>query len=455
MSYNLEHIDEYYKKHLKNLESDTSRDRWGKLSLMLFRKKYGLWIVLLLIAASAVIIGILSVTNEQNNDDYTRHGENQISNLGLISDDSAIGSLSLQETIKDKPALVIVENEKEQSVLYEVSTTETENHISAKSDGNFDSSSILSENEKLKADITSNSDDFITGYLSKLTFKNISEFKISEKEDVIPEITGRPDSNTLATLTGNSFKPSRATSWSMDIYIAPSYVSKSLSADPIYEDYINFRKNSEGPIYTTGLGAEIKFSINKWFIQSGINYSVYGDNAKYNFITNAIDSLKSYYNIDTTYVWIYDPPFIGEPYPIGFDSVWMPVYKEIESATSIQNRYGYIEIPVLFGFHTTKKKLNFEIGTGISFGFLVSAKGNLPDLTNNSLVEINNSTEFIRSTSINYILNAGIQYQISKRISLIVKPYYKRNLSYLFKDDYPIKQKYSTFGVITGINVKL
>ena len=182
MSENLEHIDEYYKKHLKNLEVDTSRDRWEKLSLMLFRKKYGLWIVLLLIAASAAIIGILSVTNEQNNDDYTRPGENQISNRGLISDDSATSSLALQETIKDKPAQVIAENEKEQSVLYEVSTTETENHISAKSDGNFDSSSILSENEKLKADITSNSDDFTTGYLSKLTFKNISELKINEKE---------------------------------------------------------------------------------------------------------------------------------------------------------------------------------------------------------------------------------------------------------------------------------
>ncbi len=455
MSENLEHIDEYYKKHLKNLEVDTSRDRWEKLSLMLFRKKYGLWIVLLLIAASAAIIGILSVTNEQNNDDYTRPGENQISNRGLISDDSATSSLALQETIKDKPAQVIAENEKEQSVLYEVSTTETENHISAKSDGNFDSSSILSENEKLKADITSNSDDFTTGYLSKLTFKNISELKINEKENVNPEIAGRPDSNMPDTLTGNSFKPSRATSWSMDIYVAPSYVTTSLSADPIYEDYINFRKNSEDPIYTTGLGTEIKFSINKWFIQSGINYSVYGDNAKYNFITNAIDSLNSYYNVDTTYVWIYDPPFFGEPYPIRFDSVWMPVYKEIESSASIKNRYGYIEIPVLFGFHTTKRKLNFEIGTGISFGFLVSAKGNLPDLTNNSLVEINNSTEFIRSTSINYILNAGIKYQISKRISIIVKPNYKRNLSSLFKNDYPVKQKNSTFGVITGINVKL
>ncbi|MCD4790487.1 MAG: outer membrane beta-barrel protein, partial [Bacteroidales bacterium] len=424
MSDNLKHIDEYYKKHLKNLEADTSRDRWRKLSLMLFRKKYGLWIVLLLITASAAIIGIMSVTNEQNNDDYTRPGENQISNRDLISDDSATGSLALQETMSSLRNLKKYKN-----------ATKTLSHK-------------ISQNKKLEAEITSNSDDFTTGYLSKLTFKNISEFKISEKEIVIPEIAGRPDSTDFAhtpdTLTGNSFKPSRATSWSMDIYIAPSYVTKSLSADPIYDDYINFRKNSEVPIYTTGLGAEIKFSINKWFIQSGINYSVYGDNTKYNFITKTIDSLNCYYNVDTTWVWIYDPPFSGEPYPIGFDSVWMPVYKETESSASIQNRYIYIEIPVLFGFHTTKKKLNFEIGTGISFGFLISAKGNLPDLTNNSLVEINNSTEFIRSTSINYILNAGIQYQINKRISIIVKPNYKRNLSSLFKDDYPIKQKYST-----------
>ncbi|MCD4745150.1 MAG: PorT family protein [Bacteroidales bacterium] len=459
MSDKFKHIDEYYKKQLRDIEEDTSRDRWGKLSLLLFWKKFRLWLGLSLIVATAVIIGILYVLNYNINNDYAQSGKSQIIKQDLITNDSVTNSLAFQETIKDKHTPAITENGKEKSVLDKKSTTDTEKNIPTKSDRSFIHPSTLTEDKELKAKIISNPDNFETKIISKLTFKNTCEIQITDKKNIITEIANRSHSTDFAHTpdisTDGLFKPPRTTSWSMDIYIAPSYVTKSLSAEPINEDYLNIRNNSENPVYSTGLGAEVKFSINNWFIQSGINYSVYGDNAKYNFKTNVIDSINCYYNIDTTWMWIYDPPFIGEPYPIGFDSVWMAVYKKIESATTIKNRYEYIEIPALIGYHTKKKKWNYEISTGVSFGFLVSAKGKIPDLTNNYLIEIDKSNEFIRNTSINYIFQAGIQYRLNSRMSLIAKPFFKHNLKSMYKNNFPVKQKFSTFGIITGIRIML
>ena len=131
------------------------------------------------------------------------------------------------------------------------------------------------------------------------------------------------------------------------------------------------------------------------------------------------------------------------------------MYEKVEMPDKIKNRYHYLEIPLLIGFQTNKNKVNIEIGTGVSFGFLVSANGKLPDLDNNSLLEINKNSDFLRNTSFNYILRAGIQYNINSSLSLIAKPYFKRNLNSVFKVDYPIIQKYTTFGIDIGVRIKL
>ncbi|NOX47522.1 MAG: hypothetical protein GXO89_11165 [Chlorobi bacterium] len=202
-----------------------------------------------------------------------------------------------------------------------------------------------------------------------------------------------------------------------------------------------------------GGSTEIKLSLSHFFLQSGLDYSVYGQNGNYRFTTDEIDYENSYYNYDTTWVWIYDPPD-AYPYPIVTDSTFVPDY--FVKTSFAKNRYTYLEIPLIVGVQFAgDKKTSFEIGTGVSFGFLVSTKGQLPSLDGNSLTELNKSDAFLQNTSLNFIVQSGVRFRLSDKTSFTIRPYYKGSLQSNFEKSFPVSQKFRTLGISFGMNIKL
>ena len=324
------HIDEYFKKHLKELESETSYNRWKTLYWKLFWKKRAFWIITT-IGTALLISGLLLIYNSQEPLEFYSKSEKKIDSISSKQLTTGFDSAS-SETSK------ILQNHQE------INTTSTESN---KEIQNEDSIS-----DAVSPEIASNSSgkvftrEAIEPVYPKIkehpTVGQIHKIPIILFEDIELFTNDLPEINKIE-LTSNSIKDSANNistknlinkDFSIGIYILPAYVTKSLKAEETYGNYLNLRSDSEDNIFVMELGAEFRLSLNKMYLQSGLEYSVYGENVKYNFTTSTVDLQNSNYSYDTTWVWIYDPPFYGEPHPIAIDSTWNAAYEKIEMTSS-------------------------------------------------------------------------------------------------------------------------
>lgn len=451
MSDKFNHIDEYFKKHLKDLESETSDNRWKTLYWKLLWKKRASWIITT-IATVLIISGILLIYSPPASLEFSSKQKTQIdsSNTEKFStafDSVTAGGSELVKNNQDNNSTLIKSNIEIKNdfsnagIVYPESATIPSGEISTDEAPVMEYPQIKLHPSILQIPVVPS---ILSGDID--LFEN--DFPQINKIELI--------SNSIEdSAINNQTKNLLSKDFSIGMYILPTHVAKSLKSEETYDNYLDLRSDSEDNIIVMGLGAEFSLSFNKIYLQSGLEYSVYGENVRYNFTTNTLDLQNSYYSFDTTWVWIYDPPFYGEPHPIAIDSAWNAVYEKIDMTSMMKNRFQFIEIPLIAGFRTNKSKLNFEIGTGLSFGWLISCKGNLPDISLNSLTELDKTTPFLQKTTFNYILNAGIEYNLNESWGIILKPNYKQNLSSFFTKDYDISQKYYTFGVIMGIRIKL
>jgi hypothetical protein len=451
MSENLNHFDEYFKKHLKELESETSDDRWKKLYWKLFLKKWSIWIIAAVFTA-LLISGWILVYHPTTSIALSEKSVKQFESNKPVLLNTGVDSI-LSDNYKPEK-----NNQADNTTLTD-SKNEIPNEISNADNGNTGITSASYDDGITSNKAVAIEDNLIPAQSSITQIPMIpiikpEEIVLDDNTFEISRIEMMTDS-TKDTTNKRSTNNLLRKGFSVGMYLLPVYITKSLKAEETYSEYLDIRSESEENVLLMGLGVEFKQSLNKIYLQSGLEYSVYGENVRYNYTTNTVDLQNSYYSYDTTWVWIYDPPVYGEPHPIAIDSSWNAVYEKIEMTSIVKNRFQFIEIPLIAGFQTNKRKLNFEIGTGISFGWLISCKGNLPDISLNSLSELGKSTPFLQKTTFNYILNAGIEYNLNETWSIILKPNYKQNLLSFFTKDYDISQKYHTFGVIMGIRIKL
>jgi hypothetical protein len=449
MSDNLKHIDEFFKEQLKDISSETTKVSWIILYRRLFWKKWGL-LFSITIVSILTLTGIFLINGSENSK------ENILRNDQIEETHDSDDSIK----ISDSGSLNFTNIPRERLNIYTDTNSIGQKLLTSKDSETHEELPTQEATPVNRTDLIFKSVEEFTLYENfafTLTYMNSIPSKGFIMNDQLYRKT--IPAEELSNVVHDSI-PSKPPGTiinkniSLGIYMSPSYIDRTLQSVRPQNGYINLRNGSENEILGTGLGAEIKFTFNKVFFQTGIEYAIYGENAKYNFTTQNVDFENSYYDYDTTWVWVYDPPFYGEPHVSAIDSSWIPAFEKITMTSWVKNRYHYIEIPLLIGISADFKKFNLEAGTGISVGCLISCKGYLPDFETNSLIDLNASANFLEKISFNYILNAGIDYKLNEKWSIILKPNYKRNLTSVFDKTNGITQKYSTFGVITGIRIK-
>ena len=240
---------------------------------------------------------------------------------------------------------------------------------------------------------------------------------------------------------------------SLALYVSPTYNVPVVNSTADYNDYLNYRNNNETPSLSFSAGMDVQLNIKNWYVQTGLAYSRFNNYRNYNHTFLAYDSLRSYYSNDTTWGWLYDPPDIGKPVVIGIDTVWVPVYNDLNEG---QNEWNYLEIPLLVGYQFKKSRFSFDIATGFSYGLLINASGNVPALKQENLfTDLSDMDDQINRNQFNYILQLGLSYHLTPKWSIMAKPYYKQNLRSIFNDTYPIDQRFSSFGIKFGLIVDL
>jgi hypothetical protein len=150
---------------------------------------------------------------------------------------------------------------------------------------------------------------------------------------------------------------------------------------------------------------------------------------------------------------VYDPPHIGYPIVLSIDSTYIPVYNEINEGI---NQWNYLEIPLLLGYTFHFNRFSLDIGSGVSYGILLGASGNVPSLSEEKLfTELSELESQMNKHTFNYILQIGASYHLTPQWSLIVKPFYKQNLQSVFEKNYPIDQRFKAFSIKFGLKVDL
>jgi len=456
----LKHIDDYFKKHLEGFKGSSSVNLWRKLSLLLLLKEFRVWIGIGAVLSGMILTYFLLSPSENINQSDVKVNNNRNTDSSIdFSDYQDKISKSIDDNNKrgyeiDLKTINSTDNIKQTSEEPETYIS-TKNTYSEQALGTQVQNEQINPNLDLKFQIVSTDQESenIVNSISLLPILNPEKKAIEPIEIHTDLINIKNNSLQLSTVPDpeeRKQKPIFANEWSLDLFVNPSYIDQSLSAANGFDDHIQCRENSEEPAISVGFGAEIKYSVKNFFLQSGLNYSDYSQKYQYETATYNIDH---YYDFDTTWVWIIDPPFI-DPYPISIDSTSVTLYEPVTSTTTGKNHYRYLEIPLLVGYQHKFKKINIEIGTGVSYGFFISAKGKLPELPNTSFLDLSKQTDLIQN-NFNFLLYVGLEYKLNNKWGILLKPNYKQNLNSIFNSDFPVKQKFTTFGLAFGVRINL
>ena len=256
-----------------------------------------------------------------------------------------------------------------------------------------------------------------------------------------------------------------ATGFSLDLFAGPefiknSHMNKPAEGSPVMID------NIAPTISAPSLGANVKFHYNRFFIQSGLTYSSYGEKNSYQTTSELHDTSDSHYTygINTyhtydTIGWIDDlfQPGVVVPHlsaTLHTDTV-SSTWNTIDSAYYMykkdiaKNRYHYIEIPIMIGYQFEYKSWSLSTAGGLSYGFRVAQAGSY--ISDNQLKSIDNENSPYSNGVINGIVSIGLGYAITDEISLMVQPTYKTNLSELSASSV----NYQSISLRLGVNIKL
>ena len=282
-----------------------------------------------------------------------------------------------------------------------------------------------------------------------------STYAISVEKDTI---TTLPTKETVDEIQGISKK----SPFSISIYGGAAYVDKLLISDqPSYDQYINRRKSEEQAIISYSAGIELDYTFNNWVFSAGVGYDKLGE--KTNYLPNVKQQINSadnsYWGIAKFSYWAADS--LGNPVLVELiDSNYITVSTTdtmIVPDSSITEQNGitqlaYIEVPVLIGYEFHFKKMSVIAKTGVSLAYLMRSQGDYLNRSNDQLLNIDTRPELLNSIVWNAIVNIGIKYSLNERISLLVQPVFKMNLSSVLKKQYDISQKYYSLGVRYGAN---
>lgn len=233
--------------------------------------------------------------------------------------------------------------------------------------------------------------------------------------------------------------------WNIQPTIAPVYYNSLASGSPIDSDLAGNKKKGQ---VTTSYGIGVGYAINKRLrIRTGVNklevgYDTEGVALHLSNETTGVKGVKniamsaSASSMSIASATTYSASQIPESFSLLFDS-------------SLNQRLGYLEVPVELSYLLTNKKLKVDVIAGMSSFFL---NKNEIYTENNSMVtyigEANNLNNTVYSTNIGF----GFAYNISNGLNFNFEPMFKYQLNAFSNDSGNFKPY--ILGLYTGLSYK-
>ena len=239
-----------------------------------------------------------------------------------------------------------------------------------------------------------------------------------------------------------------------DISLTFGYSNSLVSASKQSGIY-NIKSNSTFNYNITGI---FNYNINNWVVSTGLG-------VKYS--TQNIDVKYQKLNIDTTFTWIHNqhdtsfvdtinlldisqlPDTVYITKLINRDSVILDSVKNYKYDSAYNNnifvhcnRYYYFELPLIFGYSFSYKKLLFTVQAGGVFSWLT--KSYVYSISENDGIKYFETKDFNR-IAIDAYLGFRIKYEFSNLNGILLSPYIR----------YPIVEEFSNDSYIGSKNLRV
>lgn len=287
--------------------------------------------------------------------------------------------------------------------------------------------------------------------------KNIISNKIENKitsTETIKDVIKKIDTTSIASVVPNAMeellnekekktiKEPKLNRWQLSSNVAPIYFSSSSNGSPLDS---KFKENTKEFNTNVGYGIGVKYAVNKKIkIRTGVNSLI----ADYN--TNDV---VVYQNVNASKIEHVDSNLRGSI--IQVENKTEQTTQTLEPNGSLMKKYdsslnqkiGYIEVPLELSYKIVDKKFGVEVIGGVSSLFL----------NQNEVSVITSGTEMSigKANNLNPIhfsgnLGLGLKYNIWKKIEAHVEPIFKYQVN-TFNNDSGNFKPY-IFGVYSGLS---
>ena len=248
-------------------------------------------------------------------------------------------------------------------------------------------------------------------------------------------------------------EPQKESRWSVGGELAPTYSfrtssnsssNKNASANSTFATSNSPNTYNEMPLITYSGGFNTRYKLSKrWSFQSGVYYSKFGHTSDFDVLTRADQSI--YTNTSAGHLPLSNQAESLKP------SYGSNQTADLENNHNLIQYFDYLEIPLAIRYKLIDRKIDFNVFSGVYTGFLV---GNNAYLNENNTKANVGKTEDINTMIYNSMLGFGIEYELSKKVTINLEPLFKYSLKSINKGSDYIYKPYS-FGIFTGVNYKL
>jgi len=225
----------------------------------------------------------------------------------------------------------------------------------------------------------------------------------------------------------------RRASWQIGFYFTPEVVFYPDDSIPNQRNYT---------FDVTG-----KWLKNEFFVESGLGVSFSSDDGRY-----AIDYEKFLGTYDDVYNVTFDTTPGGDIVPIYHTNI-VDVYDSISKfkIEQTKNKYTYLQIPVYIGFQKQVNRFGWFIKGGPILSILIHENIPTPDAGNDKIIDVDQQMPSRINTNWQLAFSAGLNYQLSDKVSIAIEPIFKYYLNSQYQRKYITTRHPYSVGLRTGL----
>jgi len=485
-------IERFFQEKFKNFEADSPEHIWGKIDQSLSKKGTNRKVIPLwwkIAGAAALLAGVLWTGNlflnpeipsgiqsvtETNTKDSTSTGQSQKSVVANDQDNQTPSTTKDQDTNRSLRPAEEIHPTQESTSLQGVAQTKSDNDDTynsslGKKQQNKDqiaTDQALAQGEQKTNQNPDKKDikDPSTGQQPK-ELNNISEDSswaqvdesAKEKEEdnldkpsILEAIKEMEKSKQDALASNENNK--RDLRWSVQPNVAPVYYNSLSEGSPLSQQ---FAENSKQGDVTISFGVNIAYQISKRLsIRSGLNSVDMGYATDGIEFGPAISSTKGH----QLNVRFNNAPAGAPQQPnIALSDGKSPLYNEDSELQarsenthqgSINQKFGYLEIPLELKYRLVDTKVGVNIIGGFSSLFLTDNKVIIS--SNNNLKSEVGEASNLNDTSFSTNIGIGLDYQFSDKLLFNLEPMFKYQMGTFSSDDGGFSPY--MLGVYTGLS---